>query len=142
VTHDDYAAIRQSTRRAQRAGLLLVALNLGSALGYIAACHATPNIKTPEGQIAYRADQVVLRVNDLQATTIAAEQAGDISTDMARVIIQTCVSMNETLKTTPAGWQTTVRTAWAEMKFLIGVVTNRAVNAALSIVDAILEALL
>lgn len=122
--------------RTSRLAAVLVAATIA------ATCAHPSNIKTPEGQVAYHANEVAVRVNQAQAAAIEAERTGGLSTDVAREIVKACVSINEVLKVTPQGWQTTVRTSWAEMKFHIGRVENASVSAALAIVDALLEALL
>jgi hypothetical protein len=82
----------------------------------LAACTAPASIQTPEGKIAYTADQIVLRVGELQNATIQAERTGGIPTAAARTIVEFTVSANKILRDTPAGWQATIATSWRELK--------------------------
>ncbi len=80
------------------------------------ACNAPASIKTPEGKTAFTADQIVLRVGELQNATMQAERTGGIPTAAARTIITFTVSANKILRDTPAGWQATIATSWRELK--------------------------
>jgi len=109
----------------------------------LAGCSAPVTITTPQGQTAYRADQVVVRVNELQNAAIAANQATPKVLDdaTARILVQFCVAADQTLAATPAGWQTTVKTAWASTKAQLPTITNPTVSAAIAAVDALMGAL-
>src|SRR5690349_17283442 len=87
---------------------IIVALSLS-----VPACsHTPPTVTTAEGQRAYHADQVVIRVNELQNAAIQAEATGGLPTDTTRTIVQFCVMANKTLATAPLGWPQTLLTAW------------------------------
>jgi hypothetical protein len=104
----------------------------------IAACHAPVTITTPQGHAAYTADQIVLRVNELQNAAIQAQATGALPTATARTIVEFCVSADKTLAATPSGWQATVGAAWAEAKTKLPAITNPSVQAAVNAVDVIL----
>lgn len=79
-----------------------------------------PKSLSPQGQIAYTADQIVLRLGELQAAVIAACGAGGgscvstapIRTDQARAIVQVVDTSVSCLKAAPAGWQACAGAAW------------------------------
>lgn len=106
-----------------------------------AACHAPVSVQTPAGKTAYTADQIVVRVNELENAAIQANSTGGLPVATTRTIVEFCVGADQTLKATPAGWQATVSTAWAAAKVKIGTVSNPAVAAALSSVDVVLATL-
>lgn len=125
--------------RSLYAGIVILALCLAPAC----AKNITP--ETPRAGAALTADAVVIRVNELQATVIqvCGPQAlcaeGTISTALARDIVQTCIDLRTTLKAVPDGWQATVKTAWSRAKPRFATVTNPAIQAAFSAVDALLS---
>lgn len=92
--------------------LLLAAVLLSGMLG---CAKAPPNL-TPEGQKAYTADQIVVRVNRLMDTAIDAEAAKALPTATTRVIVRFCVEADKTLAQLPAGWGPTLYTAWHQVK--------------------------
>jgi len=101
---------------------------------------------TPRAQSALTADAIVIRVNELQATVIqiCGPQpvcAPEISTPLARDIVQTCIDLRTTLKAVPQGWLATIRQAWIQARPRFSAVTNVAVQAALSAVDALIGGL-
>ncbi len=116
--------------------LLFVLLLAGPLTG----CHAPVTITTPQGHAAYTADQVVVRVNELQNAAIAANAATPpaLSTTTTRVIVQFAVATDTTLAQVPAGWQATVRTAWATAKAQLTGITNPLITALMAAVDAVL----
>lgn len=115
------------------------ALVLGLAL-LAPACHTPVSVQTPAGQVAYTADQIVLRVNELQTAAIQAQATGGLSEATTRRIVQFAVAADKTLKDTPAGWQVTVATAWKETKAALPAITDPAVAAAMGSVDVVLAA--
>lgn len=119
--------------------VLCAALAVGVS-GASAACRHHPNVVTPQGQVAYSADQIVLRVNELQNAAIQAEASGGLSTDATRKIVQFAVSANQTLKATPNGWRATVKAGWSATKVQLPAITNPAVQAAIAALEAVLEA--
>lgn len=126
---------------------LIVAFSLGLALFSPACAHGKVTPETPVAAAALKADAVVIRVNELQSTVIdacgpATEcQPGSLPTATARAIVQTCIDLRTTLKAVSAGWQATVKTAWAQAQSRFVSVTNPAVLAALALVQAAVEGL-
>jgi hypothetical protein len=107
-------------------------------------CHAPVTIVTPQGQAAYTADQVVVRINELENAAIAANAANaatpqGLGTSATRTIVAFAVSADTTLAQVPAGWQATVKTAWAAAKMQLGTLSNPLIVALMSAVDAVLE---
>lgn len=104
-------------------------------------CNKKVTGATPTAQAALTADAVVIRVNELQAATIqycgpAPTCAPDtLDTNLARQIVQTLIDLRATLKAVPAGWQATVKQAWAQARPRFAAVTNPAIVAALAAVD-------
>lgn len=80
------------------------------------ACIQPPPNLTPQAQVAFSADQVVQRVNELENAVIQANSSGALSTNATRVIVEFCVTSDQTLKSAPVGWQATITTAWNSLK--------------------------
>ena len=108
------------------------------ALATAPACHAPVTVTTPQGKAAYTADQIVVRVNELQRAAVSAEAGHALDTATTRTIVEFCVSADKTLAATPNGWQATVGTAWVEAKKKLPLITNQAVMAAIGAVDVVL----
>jgi hypothetical protein len=101
-----------------------------------------PNL-TPEQQAqytkVYKADEVLIRVQELQNITIQSEANGDIPTPTARVLVQFTVDAATVLKTTPDGWKASVTTLWNTAKanpYLKPYLTNAYISVAVTLVDA------
>jgi len=109
--------------------------------GSVGCTHTPPTVTTQQGKIAYTADQIVQRVNELQSAAIAAEANGALQTITARQIVIFAVDANKTLAASPQGWQKTVQTAWLQLKANVGVISNQVVAAAMNAVDAALASL-
>lgn len=107
----------------------------------VTGCHAPVSVTTAQGKAAFTADQVVVRVNELQNAAIQAEAVGAVPTATTRRIISFCVDADRTLAATPSGWQQTVTVAWAAAKKELGSITNPAVVAAMGGVDVALATL-
>lgn len=116
--------------------ILLALLLLGTPLA--TGCHPPATIVTDPGKRAYTADQVVVRVNELQNAAIAANANGSLPEATTRTIVEFCVSADQTLAATPQGWQATLTAAWAETKAKLPPITNPAITAAISAVDVVL----
>lgn len=121
-----------------RAILLLLPLLV---LAGTAACHAPVTIVTPQGKVAYAADQIVLRVNELQNAAIAAEASGALPTATARIIVQFAVSADRILAAAPSGWQATLAASWAQTKTQLPPIQNPALVAAISALDIVIGGL-
>lgn len=109
------------------------ALVLGVTLG-IAVYDCAPKTLSPQAQIIYTTDQVVIRLGEVQNAVIAACAAGAgttctgtaISTDTARALVQAITSTMATLKQVPNGWQVIVATAWMQAKLQPALLTPQA----------------
>ena len=130
-------------------GVFGVSLLVGvySGIGFV-ACAGKVTGATPIASAAIKADAVVIRVNELQNAAMAACgtpsgdcQPGGISRALAVEIVADCVSLNQVLRTVPAGWQASVKASWAQAKARIGVVSNPAVAAALGVLDGLIGGL-
>lgn len=111
-----------------------LALIVGLSLG----CHAHVTIVTPQGRTAYTADQIGVRVNELENAAITANGSNVLPLATTRTIVEFAVAADKTLAATPTGWSATLAVAWNQAKAKIGVVTNPAVSAAMSAVDIVL----
>jgi hypothetical protein len=109
------------------------------ALVAFVACapKTAPNL-TPMGLHAYTADQVAVRVGEVQNAAIAAEASGGLPTATTRVIVQFAVGAAPVLKAAPTGWPGTVLAAWTSAKMQIGPVTNPIVSAAMGALDVVI----
>lgn len=132
-------------RRCSLALRLALCSLLASSVLACANKNVTPD--TPRAAAAITADAIVIRVNELQAAVIQACgpaltcQPNSLSTALARDIVQTSIDLRTTLKAVPSGWQTTVKTAWAQAKPRFAGIMNAAIIAALSAVDALIGGL-
>lgn len=104
----------------------------------VSACHAPVTVTTPQGKIAYTADQIVVRVNELENAAIAANGANALPLITTRTLVEFAVSADKTLAATPSGWQTTIQTAWMETKAKLPPITNPAIQSAIAAVDVVL----
>ncbi len=125
-----------------------ILLALALALAILPGCASkklTP--ETPVAAAALKADAVVIRVNELQASVIEACgpapecQPNSIPTATAREAVKAMIDIRTVLRTTPAGWQATVKSTWAQVKQRLGSVTNPAILSAVALVNAAVEAL-
>lgn len=107
----------------------------------LSACAAPVTITTPQGQAAYKADQVVVRVNELMNAAMSANAAKALPDATTRLIVQFCVDADKTLAATPAGWQATIGAAWQALKGQIPPQTNPSVLAAINAADVVLATL-
>lgn len=121
------------------------ALMLALALTGCASKKLTP--ETPLAATALKADAIVIRVNELQASVIefcgpAPEcQPNSLPTATARDIVKGLIALRTVLKSTPAGWQATAKTTWAEVQPKFAGVTNPAILSAIALVKAAVEGL-
>lgn len=128
-------------RRRRLALVLPLSLLLASGSSLTSGCAGKVTGATPIATAALQADAIVIRVNELQATVIQACgaaptcQPNSLPTPLARDLVQTCIDLRTTLKAVPAGWQATVKAAWAQARPRFAGVTNVAILAALSAVD-------
>lgn len=88
----------------------LIGVPIVIALLLVAAC--APKTLSPAGQKAYTAGAIATRIAEFQRVVISASDAKQMPVETARTLVTWCVSALETLKATPQGWETTVRTGW------------------------------
>ncbi len=112
-------------------------LLIGCLLFASGCATAAPNL-TPVGQHAYTADQVAMRVAELQNAAIQAEATGGLPTATTRIIVQFAVTVAPTLRAVPSGWPQTVLTAWNATKSQLVMPTNPLVVAAMSALDVVI----
>lgn len=100
---------------------------------------APPSVVTQQGKVAYTADQVVVRINELENTAIAANNDGSLKDDVAISIVKFCVSADKTAKTTPDGLKPALKTGWAELqKNLVGKTVPPTLTLAIGALDGII----
>ena len=123
------------------AGLSLV-MSVALAVAMYGCAHPV-TITTPQGQAAYTADQVVVRINELQAAAIQANAAHALSDATTRAIVTFAVGADATLAAVPTGWQRTVATAWKTARALIPAtdLSNPAIAPLIAAVDLIAASL-
>jgi len=91
-----------------------------------------------------QADEIVIRVNELQGAVIQACgagpqcQPGSLPTATARQIVQGMIDLRTVLKSLPDGWQASVRATWAQVKPRFAGITNPVILSAFAAVDALL----
>lgn len=67
---------------------------------------------------AYTANEVLIRVQELQNTVISLYDATPrgITKDRADILVKFTVTTASVIKSSLAGWQSTVKASWAELK--------------------------
>ena len=113
----------------------LVSALLSFGVTYYACAPKPVTITTPAGATAFTADAAVVRVNELMNVAIAANNSNALDTNTTRQIVTFCVDADQVLAKTPAGWQASVKAAWAVAKPTIST-TNQTITLALAAVDA------
>lgn len=127
--------------RARLPLLLVLLLVLPGCLG----SKNTP--ATPGAAAAMKADEVVIRVNELQAVLSDACgpqpecQPGSLPTATFREALKAFTTIRTTLRSVPDGWRATVQSAWRDAKGRLQGLTNPAILAALGLVDALIGGL-
>lgn len=86
--------------------LIVVALVSGCA----------PKTLSPTGQRVFTANEISIRVGEFQSATIAASDAKQIPQETAREIVKWCIAAQETLRSTPSGWEATLKTGWSALR--------------------------
>lgn len=117
--------------------LTAVLLTVVAAFTVVSCAKTAPNL-TPVGQHAYTADQVAMRVQELQRAAIDAEATKALPTATTRVIVQFTVAAAATLKSVPDGWPAALAAAWTSAKQQIGAVPNPLIAAAMSALDVVI----
>lgn len=108
---------------------------------------APKSYTTPEARAAYTADQVVVRLGELQTATIDAFHADKVTLADARLVV-TWVSGDssttpptlgavDVLRTAPAGWKATLLASWQTVRSRLLVYT--ALASWVPIVDSLLQ---
>lgn len=110
------------------------------ALLLISAC-AAKTYETDKARQADKANEIVLRVNELQRAAISANASGAVDVNTTTIIVQFTVDANVILKTIPNGWQATLRTSWTTAKSKFPPNLNLAVKASVDLVDSLIGAL-
>ncbi len=105
---------------------LVEALTVVLCVAFIADSCAKITPETPKAAAAIKADEVVLRVNELQAATITACWPdgvpksecvpGGITTAAARELVKVAIDIRTVAKAVPAGWQASVKASWVQAK--------------------------
>jgi hypothetical protein len=69
----------------------------------------------PDAKPAYTANEVLIRVNELQKTTIELYDNKGITPERAQLIVTWCVNSAKTLREVPAGWGATIVATWKNL---------------------------
>lgn len=109
-------------------------------LALCAAC--APKTLPPELKPAYTANEVLIRVQELQNTVIGLYDATPrgITKQRADLIVKFCVSSAEVIQQSRTGWQSTVKSAWTELNKQIKV-PEQGLDTVWRLVDALISAL-
>ena len=84
----------------------------------LVGCHAPVTIVTPEGKVAYTANEVLKRVEELQKTAIAVAGIPDsgVPLSVTRTIVEFTVSAAKVLDASAPGWGQSLAIAWGDVK--------------------------
>lgn len=129
----------------RRLRLILIA-----ALLLTPACGVPTSLHTPQGVTAYRSDEAVKRLGELQNAVIDAQQSGKMPTATARVIVAGIsgdvratppqTGLLDVLQQTPEGWKATAKASWDALR--TRVLSVPAVASYVPILDPLIAALL
>jgi len=120
-----------------KVGVLVLALGLS-----LSACaHPSTANLSPQGHVAYTADQIAARVNELENAAIAANASGGLPLRTTRTLVEFSVKADQVLAATPSGWLATLTTAWNVAKSSVSGVMSPALTAAIAAVDVVLGGL-
>lgn len=108
--HRSSALDRLTTRQAW----ILFALAFAWAVA--ANCAHTPPNLSPQARTAFNADQVVVKLGQIQTTVIDANHTGGVPDRVEVPIVQFTVAALKTIRDVPNGWLATVQTGLAQLK--------------------------
>lgn len=96
---------------------------------------------TPEARQAYYADQVSLRVSELQALTIAANEGTPklIDDATAITIVKFTVQASRVLREVPNGWMAVVKPAYDGLKLALPADVRDRLRTILAALDALID---
>ncbi len=118
-------------------GLTIVTLGLAIVTP---ACTPPTTIVTEPGKIAFAADQVLVRVKEVEQAAIAANMTGGLDNAQTRVIVEYAVAAKNVLTATPNGWQGSVKALWREALTHL-TTTNPTVQLAVTALTGVLNSL-
>ena len=109
-------------------------------IGLSVAC--LPKDLPPDVKPAFTANEILIRVDELQKTVIAAFDSTPrgISKERADLIVRFTVDAAKVLREVPVGWQSSVKAAWNALKTRIGTPESQ-LQTLWSIVDRLITAL-
>ena len=91
---------------------------VGTALMLVLYIACAPKTLPPELKPSYTKVQVLTRIQELQNTTIGIYDSTPrgITKDRADLVVKFCMSASSVVVQANAGWQTVIKTSWAEFK--------------------------
>jgi hypothetical protein len=104
------------------------------------ACHPPSTIVTEPGRIAFSADNILVRVKEVEQAAVQANQTGALDNAQTRVIVEYAVAAKNVLTATPTGWQMTVKALWREALTHL-TTTNPTVQLAVTALTGVLNSL-
>ena len=95
---------------------ILPALGVISVLLSYVAC--APKTLPPELKPSYTKVEILTRIQELQNTTIGVYDSTPrgITKERADMVVKFCMSSANVVQASNAGWQTIIKTSWAEFK--------------------------
>lgn len=125
--------------------ILLLCLALAGPIALVGCAPKT--FQTPQAKSAYTADQVVIRLGELQNVIIDGQKAGVVPLATARDLVTWIAGDNklnppvlgavDVLKAAPDGWKATIQTGWAIARLRLMTVTE--LSQWVSILDPLIE---
>ena len=119
----------------------LIASTVVCLFALVVVSCAPKSVVTPEGQRAWTATEVLVRVHELQQAAIQANSDKALSDADAIVVVKFTTSAAATLKQAPVGWPTTVKAGWAQVKANISAAGNKTLSLVFGIIDGVLGGL-
>ena len=122
---------------------LIAAVLVACSLSFTTACAKTPPNLTPQAQAAFKADQVLVRVGELQDTAIALNKTTPptLNDHDAVLGVRFTVLALKTIHDTPSGWRVTVLNAYDTLKQNLPPPTKAQLQSTFDLLDALFAAL-
>jgi hypothetical protein len=116
------------------------ALSLAIIISLFVAC--APKNLPPELKPAYTANEILIRIQELQKTTIGLYDATPraISKERADLIVKFTIVAAEATQKSLQGWQQTIKSAWAQLNQQL-LVPDKGLETLWNLVDAMIGAL-
>jgi hypothetical protein len=85
----------------------------------VALIGCVPKDLPPDLKPAYTANEILIRVHELQQLTIGLHDSGIVTKERADLIVRFTVLAADVIKNSISGWEQTIKSAWKQLNQLI-----------------------